>query len=202
MPDPTQESNSIEELGPSSNQQAGLSELEATGEQVDVENTSNGTDSHSPTSATGICAKCSKRKAREGCTQTSCVQCCEDSDCQAHKKAKEQRHWREQVLSGTTEIQRFVAEKRRQKLTGRWREPAFIYQGETIVLWDLRTYMKNPKWKEDAIRKSRRRAVSESNAAFRLVGNRRPLRNSRRRFARIVEKLYQRTLQDNSTSNL
>ena len=209
MSSPKEEENLAEKHGPSSLQVARVDELEVIeGQQVVENNSNNETEdiaSNSPTSATGICAKCSKRKAREGCTQTCCVQCCEDSDCQVHKKAKEQRHWREQVLAGTTEIQRFAAEKRRQKLAGRWREPAFVYMGETIVLWDLRAYMKNLKWKEDAIRKSRRRLVTQLNdgvhATSSVGGRMGHLRNSRRRFARIMEELYQKTLQDNSSSN-
>jgi hypothetical protein len=140
------------------------------------------------------CAKCQKRKAREGCAQASCLFCCEDSVCEVHKKMRELKSWKEQVVSGETLVQLLAAEKRRQRIpSGRCREPGFLYQGDTLVIWDLRTFSSNAKWKEDAIRKSKRRRATQSNHALnaKSIG---PLRNSRRRFALIVEELYQKSL--------
>ena len=39
-----------------------------------------------------------------------------------------------------------------------FRESSFEYLGETIQLWSLKEYFKVDKWREDAIRKSRRNA--------------------------------------------
>ena len=150
--------------------------------------------------ATIRCTKCIKRKAREGCTLSACLLCCADDGCPVHKKAKEQRAWREQVIAGTTGVQRWATEKRRKRIpAGRFREPGFVYQGDTIILWNLRTYARNAKWREEAIRKSRRRNGAQTNATLSTsTASRRcrPLRNSRQRFTRIVEELYQKSLKE------
>ena len=33
------------------------------------------------------------------------------------------------------------------------------YLGETVVIWDMKEYFNNAKWREDAIRRSRKRAL-------------------------------------------
>jgi len=143
--------------------------------------------------AANKCGKCQKRLAREGCTQLACLLCCSDVDgCETHKKPRAQALLKEQILAGTTETQKNAAAKRRVRIpeTGRFfREPGFVYQGDTVVIWDLRAYVSNPKWREDAQRKAMRRQRARG-----LEAHHPPLRTSRKRFHRIVEKLYRQSL--------
>lgn len=141
------------------------------------------------------CQVCLRRLARDGCTQRACIQCCTDiSGCVSHQKPRAQTLWKEQVLAGTTETQLWAAQQRRMRLMdkassgkrrGFFREPGFVYQGDTVVIWDIRSYASNPKWKEDAIRKSvrRNRAIESTVPAPRL-------RNNRKRFQKIMNDLY------------
>lgn len=133
------------------------------------------------------CGKCNKRVAREGCTQLACLQCCDDeTGCESHKKPRAHALRKEQVLAGTTEVQRLAAAKRSMRIpAGRFfREPGFVYQGDTVVIWDLRAYARNPKWKEEAVRKSMRRSKATRHSLVRR------LRNSRKRFHRIMNELF------------
>lgn len=134
------------------------------------------------------CVKCTKRVAREGCTQTACLQCCEDQNCESHKKPRAHALWKEQVLAGTTHVQKLAAAKRNLRMGKRFfREPGFCYTGDTVVIWDIRAYYRIPKLREDAIRKSlRRRNLSTSSETQAS----RPLRNSRKRFHRLVEERH------------
>ena len=133
------------------------------------------------------CVKCNKRLAREGCTQSACLPCCDDvAGCESHAKPRAHALWKEQVLAGTTEVQQLAAAKLKMRIpAGRFfREPGFVYQGDTVVIWDLRAYARNPKWREDAVRKSVRR----SKAAVHSHVPR--LKNSRKRFHRLMHELY------------
>jgi hypothetical protein len=132
------------------------------------------------------CAKCNKTFRKENCTLNCCIKCCDDSTCAVHFKAKGQRSHREQVLAGTTETQLLAADLRRRRVPlGRFKESGFLYTGDTIVLWNLRAYMQNSKWRDDAARKSRRRGHGDRS---------RLLRNSRRRFRQIMEELYRKSM--------
>ena len=142
---------------------------------------------------TNKCAKCQKRMAREACTQGACLTCCDDLEgCEVHKKPRAQALLKEQILAGTTETQKLAAARRRMRIpdSGRFfKEPGFVYQGDTVVIWDVRAYARNPKWREDAVRKSVRRQ-----RALVLKDHYRPLRNSRKRFRRIAEMWYEEAL--------
>ncbi len=101
-------------------------------------------------------------------------------------KIKEQKAWKEKVLAGTTDVQKQAAQLRRNRLTpGTFREPLFQYVGDSIVLWNLRDYVKNPKWREEAIRKSKRRSAGMAQR----VANRK-----RRTLNQIVDDLYEKSL--------
>jgi hypothetical protein len=70
--------------------------------------------------------------------------------------------------------------------------------GDTVIIWNLREYLDNPKWKEDALRKSSKRkarSLEEGDESSKF----KPLANSRKRFRRIMEELYQNTLQESSS---
>jgi hypothetical protein len=151
------------------------------------------------------CQKCDKRSAKEGCTQLACIQCCDDGlGCESHKKQRSLAIWKEQVLSGTTDVQIEAARIRKMKIqsgNGKqrcfFREPGFVYQGDTVVIWDIRAYASNPKWRDDAIRKSTRRKRAELATKIGVHENgttfpNRRLRNSRKRFSRIMNDLYEK----------
>jgi hypothetical protein len=73
-----------------------------------------------------------------------------------------------------------------------FREPGFKYQGDTVVIWDVRAYAQNPRWKEDAIRKAvRRQKATNNHKDWEILP---PLRNSRKRFHHLVEQWYQTSL--------
>jgi hypothetical protein len=136
------------------------------------------------------CSKCDKRLAREGCTQSACLLCCTDvSGCEPHSKSRAQAQWRKDVLEGATEIQRLAAQRRKLRIPevpGKrfFRESGFVYQGDTVVIWDLHKYARNAKWRDDAIRKSLRRRKTITPA------DRPRLRINRQRFRRIMNELY------------
>lgn len=156
-----------------------------------------GTSANNITQKT-CCSKCGKRSVSYACTQSACLQCCEDPECQKHVQAKEKQQWKELVLAGKTAIQMRAREKRQSRLpVGRFREPGFLYSGDTIVIWDLKSFGRNQQWKEEAIRRSRRRKAREMDD---FVGTNNdthqkypPLRNSRKRFHQIVEEHFKRS---------
>jgi hypothetical protein len=161
-----------------------------------------------PTSSSK-CTQCSKRFAVKGCAQTACTLCCSDETCEKHKRLREQAEWKEQVISGTTWVQSEAKMKRSKLLKhGRFREPGFVYQGDTVIIWSLRDYVSNPKWREDALRKSNRRrarttdAIEANDLTQKLLNK--PKRNRRKRFHRMMEILYKKSLEESSekaTSN-
>jgi hypothetical protein len=84
---------------------------------------------------------------------------------------------------------------------GRFREPGFVYQGDTVIIWSLRDYISNPKWREDALRKSNRRRARTTDAmeATDLTQKlSKPRRNRRKRFRRTMESLYKKSLEESS----
>jgi hypothetical protein len=141
-------------------------------------------------SSVPLCRSCNKRRAREGCTVKGCFSCCDDTFCDVHMKIKEQKAWKEKVLAGATDVQQQAALLRRNRLTpGTFREPLFQYVGDSIVLWNLREYVKNSKWREEAFRKSKRRSAG-------ITQN---IPNCKRRsLNQIVDELYEKSLRDES----
>jgi hypothetical protein len=145
------------------------------------------------------CAKCEKRLAREGCTQAACLICCTDvSGCEPHNKSRAQAQWKKDVLAGQTEIQLLAAQRRKLRIpevSGKrffW-ESGFVYQGDSVVIWDLREFASNAKWRDDAIRKSLRRRKTTTSV------DRPRLRINRRRFRRIMNELYNNMVPDHSS---
>ena len=145
------------------------------------------------------CAKCNKRQASKECTQACCLQCCDATNCEKHKRSREQQLLKEQILAGTSEVQCLAQQKRSKLLRpGRFRESGFVYQGDTVVIWNLRDYLSNPKWREDAVRKSNRRKarltdkMSDKDVEKQHLKR---LKNSRRRFHRLIERRYHESRQ-------
>jgi len=156
-------------------------------------------------SAANKCALCSKRFAVKECSLTACTQCCTDESCERHKRLREQALWKERVIAGTTMIQTHAREKRSKLLKpGRFREPGFVYQGDTVVIWSLREYMRNPKWRDDALRKSNRRkaratdGMATEELAKKLSSRPADGRNRQQRFRQFMEEKYKASLEKSS----
>ena len=82
-------------------------------------------------------------------------------------------------------------------------EPAFRYLQESLIVWDCRQYLDNPKWREDAIRRSERN--KRAREVFVAAGGsgstkkeeeedgpkKRKKEGRKRRFQRIMNELYE-----------
>jgi hypothetical protein len=181
------------------------------------------TPTASPASAVPVeskkCGTCQKRVASKGCVISCCVQCCDNDTCEKHLQIKEKQRWKEQVLSGTTEIQKLAREKQLLLLhKKRFREPGFKYVGDTVVIWSIYEYAQNNKWREDAIRRSNRRKAREQDSlsvpsssspsssattatktsqdGMKQPCTIKPVRSSNKRFRRIFDKLYQESMME------
>ena len=99
---------------------------------------------------------------------------------------------REQIMSGTTAVQLALQTKKSKAIgKGRFREPGFTFMGDTVIIFSLKEYLANPKWKDDALRKANKRRARESGNTTVVVG----WRNNRKRFRMIMQKLYEKSLQ-------
>ena len=97
------------------------------------------------------------------CSQKACIKCCSDLKCEGHREHRE----KESIINGTHPINKLAQQKRLLAIKpGAFRDPAFQYLGETIIIWSLREYMSNVKWREDAIRKSLRNLESRKQGIF------------------------------------
>jgi len=89
------------------------------------------------------CQNC-HRLARNDCTGKLCIRCCQDTNCKVHQELKAKQQWKEDVMNGTTDIQLQAKQKRRKAIPkGRFKEKAFRYMNDTVVIWDLQTTL-NP----------------------------------------------------------
>ena len=100
-------------------------------------------------------------------------------------------------MAGTTPTQLLAKDKRSKAIPpGRSKEPGFSYLGDTVVLWDLYQYMANPAWREDALRKTKKRKTRQLNHELSgdgtTVCNRRK-KSHRQRFDEVMETLYQKS---------
>lgn len=92
-------------------------------------------------------------------------------------------------MAGTTDIQiRAKAKRNNAVLPGAFREPGFIFLNQSIEIWNRKKFMANRKWRDDAIRRAdKRRARMAKRTA-------KPIRNSVRRFQRVMNDLYRKSL--------
>ena len=109
------------------------------------------------------------------------------------------------IIEGKHELQ--IRCKKQRALAvkhGAFHESAFRYLGESLLIWDLKKYLENPKLKDDAIRKSRRYVESQLYTKVhpktfkkrKQFGMETPKNESRRkRFRRIIEHLYKKSLE-------
>lgn len=132
--------------------------------------------------------KC-KRLARKNCSQQACAQCCTDSKCEGHREHR----MKESIVQGSHPIQVLV-KKIRSLDVGQniFREKAFKYLGETVVIWNFHEYMGNPKWREESIRKSKRNVLITLTATKSgRLSKETPFKEGRRkRFKRVMKKLH------------
>ena len=87
-------------------------------------------------------------------------------------------------------------------------EPNFVYQGDTIVIWDIQEYITNPDSDliiNDAVRKSKRRnkfvVPTHGSSPTAAMAAPRLLRNHRVRFRRIMNDLYVAATNNNNNNN-
>ncbi len=93
---------------------------------------------------------CNQYYAAQDCSQLACFNCCDDENCEVHSD-------RRAILEGRNYINILASEQRKLAIIpGSFRETSFHYLGETAYLWSLTDFFANPKWRDDAIRRSRR----------------------------------------------
>ena len=142
------------------------------------------------------CSQCKTRRATRDCTQTRCFNCCDPSiHCEKHQIVRQRNKEKQDILAGTHEIQRIAKELRNKKLTkGRFREKGFVYTGDTVVIWNVYEYNQNPKWREDAIRRSIRRKARDP---FLGHSNRSKTKQSKpKRFRQWMDQSLQKHIQE------
>ena len=62
------------------------------------------------------------------------------------------------MLDGTDRITQAAKKKRESRAgPGAFHDSNLHYFGDTVVIWDVKEFMANPKWREDAMRRSRNR---------------------------------------------
>lgn len=67
------------------------------------------------------------------------------------------------MLDGTDRITQAAKKKRESKVgPGAFHDSNLQYFGDTVVIWDVKEFMANPKWREDAMRRSRNRKDVDS----------------------------------------
>jgi len=103
------------------------------------------------------CSKCGKRNRKGNCSQSACLACCTDEGCDGHRETREMTKKNDSILDGTNWINKLASEKRALAIPpGVFHETSFHYLDETVYLWDLKEFFANPKWRDDAIRRSKR----------------------------------------------
>mmetsp|Transcript_6428 Transcript_6428/g.13277 ORF Transcript_6428/g.13277 Transcript_6428/m.13277 type:complete len:228 (+) Transcript_6428:59-742(+) len=114
------------------------------------------------------------RAARKDCTGKLCIRCCTDGNCLVHQEQRARARWKEAVMEGTTDIQVRAKNKRSRTIPkGRFRERAFRYMNDTVVLWDLRSVLEPTQHSQAVLPLSQAQATtnptpssSVSSAAF------------------------------------
>ncbi len=75
------------------------------------------------------------------------------------------------ILDGNDIITRLATQKRKCKVAkGAFHESNIQYFGETVVIWNIREFMNVTKWREDAIRRSKRKVMVDNNNGAGGVG--------------------------------
>lgn len=76
---------------------------------------------------------------------------------ETRRRADRHKRYIESILNGSDEITIAAKAKRSSRVGPRMFVEANIeYFGDTVVLWEMREFINVPKWREDAMRRSRR----------------------------------------------
>jgi len=104
------------------------------------------------------CSKCPKL-GRRSCSQSACLKCCTDDRCEGHREQRESAKEKDLIIEGKHYINRMAAHERARAIPpGKFHESSIKYTRETLTIWSLEQYMANPKWRDDAVRRSKRKA--------------------------------------------
>lgn len=127
-----------------------------------------------------LCIKCNTQEADSDCNV--CSACCDRIACKIHGPKLKAA-----ILAKTTDVQKAAAIERSNRIPkGRFREPNFKYQGDTVVIWDIREFRRNPEWRKEAMKKAfRQLKYLDETTALRL-------KSSRKRFHRVIQELYKK----------
>ena len=180
------------------------------GATKDLNTTASGAKAPNNTANKILCVHCQKRNASKDCPDTACSACCTASAlaCPKHAAVRAKQNWRQLVLQGRTPEQLLAAEKRKSLLPKHspFKESGFRYTGDTVVIWNIRDYYANPKWRVDARRRSNKRRNQKASEALVNANVKdcpfpppRRLYCSRKRFRLWVEQKYQEA--NNQTKN-
>lgn len=153
----------------------------------------------SPTSTgTGEkCVKCGKRYKKSGCSQQACLKCCSDENCDGHRALRGEKRRQDEIFAGTHNINRLARRQRSLAVKNRaFTEPSFHFLNETLLIWSSKDFLANPKWREDAIRRSvknkRSREAMLGDAARATIQQAKKKNEGRRKkFQRVMEQLYE-----------
>src|SRR5210317_1339714 len=105
------------------------------------------------------------------CLQSACIQCCTNPTCEPHREARLALRKNQSILDGNDIITRLATQKRKCKVAkGAFHESNIQYFGETVVIWNIREFMNVTKWREDAIRRSKRKVVVDNGGIAGGVG--------------------------------
>uniref|UniRef100_A0A7R9VVV6 Uncharacterized protein n=1 Tax=Pseudictyota dubia TaxID=2749911 RepID=A0A7R9VVV6_9STRA len=155
----------------------------------------------------GNCTTCHRKLGRAtllSCSQLACFKCCTDPDCVGHRDKRALAKKNDAILAGTSWINRMAAEKRALavKPGTLFREPAVHFLGDTVLVWSLAEFFKVPKWREDAIRRSRKnrermeKSEELSGRKKKRVRSVASKESRKKRAHRIMERLYQESLKE------
>jgi hypothetical protein len=112
-------------------------------------------------------------------------------DCPTHGAS-----YRAAILARSTDPQRAALLERAKRISkGRFREPHFKYQGDTVVIWNIREFTHHREWRIETMKKTARKK-RKWEAPVSLVPR---IQSSRLRFRRILRQLYQQLVLDCSS---
>lgn len=152
---------------------------------------------------THLYANCYEKKL--DCLQSACIQCCKDPKCEPHREAREALRKNKSILDGTDAITRMATKKRNSKVAkGSFHDDNIQYFGETVVIWNIREFMNVTKWREDAMRRSKRKLDDSTGT---IIGrrkkqgrndshgtNNKPKQLRRKKFSEVCQLLLQNSL--------
>ena len=123
------------------------------------------------------------------------MQCCTDPSCERHLQMRKDNEHKSDILNDRT-VYHIKAKEIRNKAVkkARFREPGFLYAGDTVIIWDIYQFARNKQWCDEASRKSIKRQARLEDT---LDLDSTPRGRKRRKFRDLVEEWYQRSLSNN-----